>query len=60
MSGLTSRRHRCKAKPIAYDGPLAAKEITPDKRADFMNERWPENLACCHKRIYLNARVAHT
>ena len=24
-----------------------------------MNEKWPENLACCHKRIYLNACAAH-
>ena len=54
-----SRRHRCKAKPPAYDGPLAAKEITPDKRADTVNEKWPENLACCHRRIYLNACAAH-
>ena len=23
----------------AYDGPLAAKEITPDKRADSVNEK---------------------
>ena len=46
-------------KTAAYDGPLAAKEITPDKRADSMNEKWPENLACCHKRIYLNACAAH-
>ena len=37
-------RHRCKAKPPAYDGSLAAKEITTDKRADFVNEKWPENL----------------
>ena len=54
-----SRRQRCKAKPPAYDGPFAAKEITPDKRADPVNEKWPENLACCHKRIYLNACAAH-
>ena len=46
-------------KTAAYDGPLAAKEITPDKRADSVNEKWSENLACCHKRIYLNACVAH-
>lgn len=26
-----------------YDGPMAAKEITPDKRAkDSVNEKWPE------------------
>ena len=54
-----SRRHRCKAKPPAYDGSLAAKEITPDKRADSVNEKWPENVACCHKRIYLNVYAAH-
>ena len=54
-----SRRHGCKAKPPAYDGPLAAKEITPDKRADSVNEKWPENLACWHKRIDLNACAAH-
>ena len=42
-----------------YDGALAAKEITPDKRADSVNEKWPENLACCHKRIYLNTCAAH-
>ena len=45
-------------KTAAYDGPLAAKEITPDKRADSVNEKWPENLPCCHKRIYLNACAA--
>ena len=28
-------------------------------RADFVNENLPENLACCHKRIYLNACAAH-
>ena len=28
-------------------------------RADSVNEKWPENLACCHKRIYLNACAAH-
>ena len=54
-----SRGHRCKAKPPAYDRPLAAKEITPDKRADSVNEKWPENLACCHKRIYFTACAAH-
>ena len=37
-----------KAAPPAYDGSLEAKEITPDKRADSVNEKWPENLACCH------------
>ena len=46
-------------KPPAYDGSLAAKEITTDKRAHFVNEKWPENLACCHKRLYLNACAAH-
>ena len=47
-------------KTAAYDGPLAAKEITPDKRADSVNEKWSENLASgCHKRIYLNACTAH-
>ena len=46
-------------KTTAYGGPLAAKEITPDKRADSVNEKCPENLACCHKRIYLNACAAH-
>ena len=46
-------------KTAAYDGPLAAKEITPDKRADSVNEKWPKNLTCCHKRIYLNACAAH-
>ena len=59
LSKFDSRRHRCKAKPPAYDGPLAAKEITQDKRADSVNEKWPENLACCYKRIYLKARAAH-
>ena len=54
-----SRRHRCKEKPHAYDEPLAAKEIIPDKRADSVKEKWPENLACCHKQIYLNACAAH-
>ena len=39
--------------------PLAVKEITPDKGADSVNEKWPENLACCHKRIYLNACAVH-
>ena len=33
-----SRRHRCNAKTPAYDGSLAAKEITTDKRADTVNE----------------------
>ena len=46
-------------KPPAYDGSLAAKEITTDKRAHSVNEKWPENLACCHKRLYLNACAAH-
>ena len=54
-----SRGHRCKAKPPAYDGSLAAKEITTDKIADSVNEKWPENLACCHKWLYLNACAAH-
>ena len=27
-------------KTAAYDGPLAAKEITPDRRADSVNEKW--------------------
>ena len=30
-----SRRHQCKAKPPAYDGPLSAKEITSDKKSRF-------------------------
>ena len=34
-------------------------ERDPDKRADSANEKWPENPACCHKQIYLNACVAH-
>ena len=46
-------------KPPAYDGSLAAKEITTDKRAHSVNEKWPENLACCHKRLYLNACAAY-
>ena len=50
MQGKTAR---------IYDGSLAAKEITPDKRADSVNEMWPENLACCHKRLNLNACAAH-
>ena len=33
--------------------------ITTDKRADSVNEKWPENLACRYKRIYLNACAAH-
>ena len=53
------RSFKGKAKPHEYGGPFAAKEITPDKRADFVNEKWPENLACCHKRIYLNICAAH-
>ena len=40
-------------------GSLAAKEITTDKTADSVNEKWRENLACCHKRLYLNACAAH-
>ena len=36
-----SRRHRCKAKPAAYDGSLEAKDTTTDKRADSVNEKWP-------------------
>ena len=47
------------SKPPAYDVSLAAKEITTDKRAHSVNEKWPENLACCHKRLYLNACAAH-
>ena len=54
-----SRRHRCRAKPPAYDGSLSAKEITPDKTAYSVNEKWPEYLACYHKRLYLNACAAH-
>ena len=46
-------------QPPAYDGSLAAKEITTDKRAHSVNEKWPENLACCHKRLYLNACAAY-
>ena len=46
-------------KPPAYDGSLAAKEITTDKRADSLNEKWTENLGRCHKRLYLNACAAH-
>ena len=30
-----------------------------DKRADSVNEKWPENLVCCDKGIYLNACAAH-
>ena len=29
------------------------------KPVDSVNEKWPENLACWHKRIYLNACAAH-
>ena len=54
-----SRRHRCKGKPPTYDKPLAAKEITPDKRDDSANEKWSEKLSCCHKRIYLNSCAGH-
>ena len=46
-------------KPPAYGGSLPAKELTTDKRADSVNEKWPENLACCHKRLYINACAAH-
>ena len=46
-------------KPRAYDGSLEAKKITTDKRADSVNEKWQENLACCHKRLYLNACAVH-
>ena len=46
-------------KPPTYDGSLAAKEITAVKRGDSVNEKWPENLACCHKRFYLNACAAY-
>ena len=45
-------------KPPAYDRSLAVKEITPDKTADSVNEKCPENLACCHK-LYLNACAAN-
>ena len=48
-----------KGKSPAYDGSLETKEITTDKRADSVNEKWPENLTCCHKRLYLNACAAH-
>ena len=54
QGGIDARQNR-----PAYDGSLAAKEITPDKRADSVNGKWPENLACCHKRLYLNACAAH-
>ena len=37
-----------KGKSPAYDGSLEAKEITTDKRADSVNEKWPENLAYCY------------
>ena len=30
-------------KTTAYGGPLAAKEITPDKRADSVNEKCPDD-----------------
>ena len=46
-------------KPPAYGGSLPAKELTTDKRADSVNEKWEEDLVCCHKRLYLNARAAH-
>ena len=70
MSSLTSKRqpelfkfdsrwHRCKANPPAYEGSLAAKEIATDKGVDSVNETWPENLACCHKRLYFSACAAH-
>ena len=35
------------------------RKTTTDKRADSVNEKCPENLACCHKRPYLNACAAH-
>ena len=35
------------------------RDITPAKRADSMNEKWPENLAFCHKPIHLNACAVH-
>ena len=46
-------------KPPAYDGSLPAKELTTDKRADSVIEKRQENLVCCHKQLYLNARAAH-
>ena len=46
-----------KAKPPAYDGPLAAKEITPDKRTDSANESGQTTWYVA--RIYLNACAAH-
>ena len=54
QGGINARQ-----KAPAYDGPLAAKEITPDERAGSVNEKWSENLACRHKRIYLNACAAN-
>ena len=58
MSSLTSKRQP-EAKLPTYDGSLAAKEITTDKQADSVKEKWSENLACCHTRLYLNACAAH-
>ena len=35
------------------------RDYCTEKRADSLNEKWPENLACCHKRLYLNACAAY-
>ena len=50
---LDSKRYRCKANPPAYNGPLAAKEITPDRKSWFRERT--DLQTNCHKRIYLNA-----
>ena len=34
-----SRQHRCKAKPLAYDGPLAAKEISRGQNSRFRERK---------------------
>ena len=42
------------SKAPAYGETDNARQI----RAYSANETWPEDLACCHKRIYINACAA--
>ena len=50
-----SRRHRSRIWRV-FGGE---RDYCTEKRADSLNEKWPENLACCHKRLYLNACAAY-
>ena len=54
-----SRRHQCKAKPPTWRAFGGERDKSRQIRADSVNEKWPEKLACCHKRIHLNACTDH-